>query len=225
MGRVDVALQGLHPVALLQHHEGRIDLLGGQRTDLEGGKRRRCLPRAHVGPDHAVDVAAGIRAGAHLVLEGAFLRLVGHVDAAARDVPLPAVIRAAEPALLVAAEEERGAAVGAVGGQEPHPSLRVAEGHEVLAEQAHPFRRAVGHGQFRGGQAGHPVVAQQLAHGRAASDPAQQLVVFAREHRLSPCSTTARPRTPSPRRSPPPIDRRGHSPRAASAGARGRPRP
>ena len=183
---VDVTLQGLHPVALFQHHEGRIDLLGGQRVDLECGQRRRRLAGTHVGPDHAVDVAAGIRARADLVLEGALLRFVRHVDAAPPDVPLPAVIRAAQAALLVAAEEERGAAVGTVGGQQSDLAPRIAEGHEILAQEAHLLRRAVGLRQLCRGQAGHPVVAEQLAHGRAAPDPAQQLVVLAREHRLSP---------------------------------------
>ena len=116
VGGVDVALEGLDPVALLQHHERRVDLGRGQRVDLERGEGRRRLAGAQVGPDHAVDVTAGIGPRPHLVLERALLRLVRHVDAAARDVPLPAVIRAAEAAFFIAPEEERSPAMGAVHG-------------------------------------------------------------------------------------------------------------
>ena len=68
------------------------------------------------------------------------LRLVHHVHAAAVDVELPAVVDAAQPALLVAAEEERGAAVRAELVEQPDPALRVAEGHQVLAQQLHAHR-------------------------------------------------------------------------------------
>ena len=186
VGGVDVALEGLHPVALFQHHEGRVDLLGGQGADLERRRRRRYLARTHVGPDHAVDVAARIGARADLVLEGALLGLVGHVHAAAGHVVLPAVVGTAEPALLVAAEEERGAAMRTVGRQQTDVAPGVAEDHEVLAQQADLLGRAVGHGQRRRGQARHPVLAQQIAHRGPAPHPAQQLVVFSGEHRRPP---------------------------------------
>src|SRR4029453_16820352 len=57
---------------------------------------------------HAVYVTAGIGAGPHLVFEGALLGLARHVHAAPAHVELPAVVRAAQPTVLVAAEEEGG---------------------------------------------------------------------------------------------------------------------
>ena len=182
VGGVDVALEGLRPVALLQHHDRRVDLLGRQRVDLEGREWRRARARAHVRPDHAVDVAARVRAGPHLVPERALRRHARHVDAAADHVELPAVVDAAEPALLVATVEERRAAVRAVLGDEPDLAPAVAEGDQVLAEQPHLLRRAVGRGQLVRGQAGHPVLAQQPAHGRATADPTEKLVVLVGEH-------------------------------------------
>src|SRR5262249_57691998 len=106
---------------------------GGQRVDLERRERRRDLAGTHVDPDHAVDVAAGVRPRADLVLERALLGLVRHVDAAAGDVELPAVIRAAEAALLVAAEEERGAAMGTVPRPETHLPPPLPSGHPALS--------------------------------------------------------------------------------------------
>src|SRR5262249_50599556 len=147
------------------------------------GEGWRSLPRPHVGPDHPVHVAAGVSARPHLVLEGALLRLVRHVDAAPAYVELPPVIGTAEPALFVAAEEQRGAAMRAIHGQEPDLPARVAEGDQVFAEKPHLLGRAVGRGQLARGQAGHPVLAQERAHGGAASNPAEEIVVFAREHR------------------------------------------
>jgi hypothetical protein len=112
--------------------------------------------------------------------------LVRHVDTAAGHVELPAVVNAAKPALLVAAEEERGAAVGAVLAHQPHAALGVAKRDQILAEEAHLLGRAVGSRQLAGRQEGQPVLAEQLAHRRAATHAAQELVVFAREHRLTP---------------------------------------
>ena len=180
VGGVDVALERLHPVALLQHHERRVDVIGRQRGDLEGRERRRRLARSHVRPDDAVDLVAGIGAGPHLVLERALGRLAGHVHAVAGHVELPAVVDAAQPALLVAAEEERGATVRAVGGHQPDGALGVAEGDQVLAEQPHLLGLAVGLGQLAGGKGGQPVLAQQVAHERATPGTAQKLVVLGR---------------------------------------------
>ena len=61
-------------------------------------------------------------------------------------------------------------------------ALAVAEGHEVLAEQPYPDRRAVPLRQLAGEQGRDPVPAQGGAHGGAAIDPGQERVVLAREH-------------------------------------------
>src|SRR5262249_58938428 len=118
-----------------------------------------------------------------LVLEGALLRLIGHVDAAPGHVELPAVIGAAEPTLFIAAEEQRGAAMRAIHGEEPDLPARVAEGDQVFAEEAHLLGWAVGRGKLARGQAGHPILAQERAHWGAASNPAEEIVFFTREHR------------------------------------------
>src|SRR5262249_48746443 len=125
----------------------------------------------------------GIGARPHLVLEGALLRLIGHVDAAPGHVELPAVIGAAKPALFVASEKQRGATMRAIHRQEPDLPARVAEGNQVLAEQAQLLGWAVGGGKLARGQAGHPVLTQERSHGGAASNPAEEIVVFTREHR------------------------------------------
>src|SRR5437660_8511268 len=88
--------------------------------------------------------------------------------------------------------------MGTVGGDQPDLASRIAEGHEILAEQADLPGWAVGLRQLRGGQERHPVLAEQVAHRRAAPDPTHQLVVFLREHRLPPSRGAPRPAGPSP---------------------------
>src|SRR5205807_5516887 len=89
-------------------------------------------------------------------------------------VEQPAVIAAADAALLDPPVVERGAAVAAVRSDEPGPPGAVAEQDEVLAERAHRFRRRAG----VGGQPDRmPIAPQQLAHRRAAADLGQVAVV------------------------------------------------
>src|SRR5262249_56625886 len=123
---------------------------------------------------------------------------------------LRAVLDAAKPAILVATEEERGAAVRAVLADQPDATLRVAKRDEVLAEQADLLRRAVGRRQLRRRQKGQPVLAEQLAHRCAVAHAAQELVVFSREHGSTPssfCPTVCHSRR-SPARSPGPSQNR-----------------
>jgi len=91
VGGVDLPLQRRQPLALRPHHVRRCHLLRRQRVHLKRRKQQR-RPRPHVGPDHAVYVHARVGLGPHRGLEGALLRLVGHVHAAAADVKLPAVV-------------------------------------------------------------------------------------------------------------------------------------
>src|SRR5712691_7510157 len=81
---------------------------------LELGNAGLQLWRAHVGPDHAAALDAGVGRDPDPVLEVALRWLGRHVDAAAIEVVFPAVVDAAQSALLVAAKEERGAAVRAI---------------------------------------------------------------------------------------------------------------
>ena len=60
------------------------------------------------------------------------------------------------------------------------PALGVAEHHEVLAEQAHAQRRAVGRGDFLREARRDPVAAHDLPHRRVAFDAAEEIVFFGR---------------------------------------------
>ena len=143
-----------------------IALVLGQVQHLERRQLGRLLALAHVGPDEARALDHLVGLGLDAVLEVLRRRHVRHVEAVAFDVELPAVIDAAQAAFLVAAEEQRGAAVRAAMLHDADPAVGVAEGDELLAEQQEPHRLAVGL-QFRRETGGNPVFAHQVAHRRA----------------------------------------------------------
>ena len=96
------------------------------------------------------------------------------------------MIDAAQPALLVASEEQRRAPVGAQLLEHPDPAVAVAERHQRLAQQLDAKRRAVGLelGRGRGRQ---PVAPHEVPHRRARPDPGNAFIVLARQHpRLPP---------------------------------------
>src|SRR6185295_15460525 len=93
-----------------------------------------------------------------------------------------AVIEAAQPALLVAAQRERSAAVGAELAQHAHAPVAVAEDDQVLSQQPRAHRGAVTLRDFLRHARGQPVPSHELAHRAVALDPAQQLVLV-RAHR------------------------------------------
>jgi hypothetical protein len=94
-----------------------------------------------VGPDQAAPLPDRVGARAQALLELVLGRLVRHVDALPVDVELPAVVDAAQAALLVAAEEQAGTAVRAELVEPAEAALAVAEGDQPLAEQADTHRR------------------------------------------------------------------------------------
>ena len=100
---VQPAFQPLQPVALLDHL-GDVAMGCRHLGPGEFRQRRDALGRAEIGPDDAAKLAGRIGCRADLVLEVVFRRLVHHVDATAVHVELPAVVDAAQPAFLVAAE-------------------------------------------------------------------------------------------------------------------------
>ena len=177
MGRVDVALQDLQPVAVLGDLRGDVLRLGDERP-FHRGERRGRAARAHVRPDDAAALLTWIRDGSDLVLEIALGRLVRHVETAPGDVELPAVVDAAQAMLFVAPEEQRCAPVRAVQAQDARAAGAVAESDEVLAEDSEASGRTIGCGQFGGEQRRHPVLPEELAHGRARANLREQLVVF-----------------------------------------------
>ena len=92
------------------------------------------------------------------------------------------MIQATQAAFLVAAEDERCAAMRAVLVQHAQAAGGVAEGHELFTEQPHAHRRAVALRDFFREASGNPVAAHQAAHRRIALDPAEEVVVLGSEH-------------------------------------------
>src|SRR5581483_10767710 len=133
VGRIDIAFQGLQVVAL---HEILADVAMAGRHAGPFQLRHFGLEvwRAQVGPDEAASLLAGVSCQADVVLEAELRWFGGLIDAVPRDVILPAVIDATQAAVLVAAEEEVSAAVGAVAVDEADLAVAVAEGHQLLAE-------------------------------------------------------------------------------------------
>jgi hypothetical protein len=180
MRGVDLAFQRLQPVAFLDAHR-HMQLLGGHQVPLQLRKRRRVNLRPHPGPQHAVALAHGVGLDLHVAAHRRAGRLGGDVQALAVDVELPAVVDAAQPVLLVAREDHGGGTVRAGMVHQADTAAGVAEGDEVLAQQAHAVRLAVGH-HVGTAQERDPVQAHQRAHRRAGPDPHQALVVFAGKH-------------------------------------------
>src|SRR5205823_3513933 len=147
--------------------------------------RRRA--RAHVGVDDAADLATRIggvpyalpKGGKARALEGSSkstrplgckpcLRLSGLFQAAALNVVAPAVVDAAEPAILDPAVAQVGPPVAAMDAQQARLALIVPEQHQVLAQQAGGDRRPAGRDLLA--QPGRlPVAAKQIAGRRAGA--------------------------------------------------------
>ena len=183
MGRVEVALHRLHPVAG-RHLLGRHELGWVMPLGAEVPERRHRLPGAQVGPDDPAGLVGGVRPHPHLVAER--LRLARHVDAPPVGVERPPVVNAAQGGALVAPEVQRRAAVRAVLLQQPDPPGAVPVGDQVLAEQPDPDRRASRLGNLRRQAGWRPVAAEQLAHQRPRTHPGQDLVLFRPQHAAPP---------------------------------------
>src|SRR5437660_5063884 len=138
--------------------------------------RRPVVRRSQVGPEHAAALDQRVALQLHALAELRVIQLGWDLDALAGHVVLPAVIRTAQPVLLVAAEPERYAAMRAELVDESQPVLRVAERDQALAQDLHPYRWAVGLRQLFGEQRRQPVAAEKLAHRRIGARACQQLV-------------------------------------------------
>ena len=181
MARVDAAFHRLQPVAFLEALR-RVGLRGGHRRELVLRKRRLRFRRSHVGPEDAAALDERVRGQLHLLRKRGVLRLVRHVDALAGDVVLPAVIRAAQSALLVAAEPERDATVRAELVHQAVASLAVAERDEPLRQQLHAHRGTVVPRKLFREQRGNPVAAKRLPERRVRSRLRQEVVLFFPQH-------------------------------------------
>src|SRR5258708_20468410 len=92
--------------------------------------------------------------------------LVELIDAVALHVIFPAVIDAAQAAFLVAPEKQRDAAMRAELVEEADATVAVTEGDEVLTQQAHPHRRAIGLGDLARQAGGDPLTPPPIPHRR-----------------------------------------------------------
>ena len=125
----------------------------------------------------------GIGGRVHLVFEarlrmrGIFERLL---DAAPVLVEEPAVVVAAQPALLDEPVREVGAAVRAVAPDEPERPIQILVEHEIFAEQTDRLDRD----RIELARAADrlPVAAEQVAHRRPGSDLREQPVLIFGQH-------------------------------------------
>ena len=132
MGRIDVALERLQIVAL---QEGllQVAVLLRRGEELVARQQRR-LALAHIGEHHAGALDDRIGGVPDLVLVAALRRLRRLLQTAAGDVEKPAMIEAAQPAILDPAVAEIGAAMRAVEAEQAGAAAIVAEQHQLLAE-------------------------------------------------------------------------------------------
>ena len=192
MGRIDRALHRLRPVALLQLLRDVAVALGDVRPLELRQLRQGQVGRTHVGPDVAAPRASGVGRHPDLFPELRLRRFRGHVQAVAVHVELPAVVDAAQAALLVATPVELRLPVGAAPLDQPDGAGRVAKGDELLAEHAYAHGWAVRLGQLRRDQHRRPEAPEEVAHGRPRAGAGQQLVVVGAQHffwacPVSPC--------------------------------------
>ncbi len=190
MRGVDVAFQRLQPVALaLGERDGEIAFRQQRRLDLR--HRRRLGALAHVDPDHAGAFGDLVGLGVHLLPEILLRRQVRHVDAVAVGVVFPAVIDAADAAVLVASVEQRRAAVRAAMVHHADAPRAVAERDQFFPQQHQPQRIAAGH-DFRRLRGRQPVLPHQIAHHRAWADSGELLALDRVGHRMLPLAGSGR---------------------------------
>src|SRR5262245_51187836 len=106
VARIDAALHRLQPIAFLEAL-GDEALLGLHRREFPFRQWRLMLGRSHIGPQHAAALDQRIGAELDLARKAALLRLGGNLDALAAHIELPAMVRTADAAFLVAAEPQR----------------------------------------------------------------------------------------------------------------------
>ena len=193
---IDAALHRLEVVALLQPL-GVVAMRRRQRRPFEFRERRLQLGRPHVGPQDSAALDQRIGLQLDLLAEAAFGRLRRHLDALAGVVVFPAVIGAAQPVVLVAAEPQRHAAMRAELVGQRESALRVAPGQQPLGQKLDPHRRAFVLRQLLGVHRRNPIAAEHLAHRRARAGLRGERVLLRPEHGMllesAPSRHTANP--------------------------------
>src|SRR3979409_2551526 len=110
MRGIDRALHHLRPLARRVHLDDA-DAGVPRRSPVRRLEFAETFLRPHIDPDDAAAFADGIGFVLALELEPAGFRFAGRVENIAVHVEFPAVVEAAQPRFLVAAEGERSAAV------------------------------------------------------------------------------------------------------------------
>src|SRR5262245_18200084 len=123
------------------------------------------------------------------LFEAGLQRFVGHIDAIALDVELPAMIHTAKPAFLVATQEQRRQPVRAELIEQADSSFGIAEGDEIFAQELYPFGRAIRLRKFLREQGGKPIPEHDFAHWSTRSHARQQFVFFFCQHEAFPSYT------------------------------------
>ena len=179
--RVDRVFVALEPVAGdLREHDLHEAVRPGEGLPGWHQRRRR---RPEIRPEETGLRLDRVGLDVHPVLElrlrvGGFLERL--LQAPARVVPQPAVVVAAQAAVVDPPIGEVGAAMRAVPVDEAVVPGFVLVENEVLAHEPHGFRRAVV--QLRDGGDRHPVAPEQLAHRRAGADLRQSPVLLLAQH-------------------------------------------
>src|SRR5207245_1301958 len=137
----------------------------------------RRLAFAHVCENQPRDLLAWIGLVLHLAFQVAVLGLRRLIEAAAVHVVEPAVIEAAQATIFQPAVAQVGATMGALTPEQADTALLVAKQDEMLAHDPDRDRRA-SLGKLRAGSDRLPVLAQELAAGRAGTGFGQQPILF-----------------------------------------------
>ncbi|MNS71300.1 hypothetical protein D3C72_1046650 [compost metagenome] len=188
--RIDRVFLALEPVAGNIGEDDLLEAVGPAERFVVRQKRR--WQRPHIGPQQPALLLHRIGLDLDLFLQFQVRRrhiVIGLFDALPRLVEQPAVIVAAQAALLDEGVGQVGATVRALTVNQAVPPAQILVEHQILAHQsdgADGFLVELGRRRDR-----HPVAAQQVAHRRIRPHLGQLIVLFLTEHR--PISPVFRP--------------------------------
>jgi hypothetical protein len=180
---VDVAFERLHVIAVpMGQRDVAVIALAHDRLDFRQ-RRRVVLPLTEIGKDQPPGFTGFVGHGrsARRILRLVFqVRLV---ETFAVHIEFPAVISAANAAMLITSEEQRGTAVRTAVIHHPHAPFGVAEPDQFFAEDHQPHRIAIGN-QFGRHANGNPELTEEFPHQRAFAHPAKVDIFFCGDHAL-----------------------------------------
>ena len=181
MAGIDAALHRLQPVGVLQPLRC-IGLFRRHRRELEFWQPRLVLRLSHIGPQHAAALDQRIGAQLDHRAEPTLLRLRRNLHALPGHVVFPAMVRTAQPALLIATEPQRHAAMRAELIDQSVTAFGVAKCNQPLRQKLHAHRRTVVLRQFLGQQGWYPIPTEHLAHRCPHARAGQQVILFLAKH-------------------------------------------